>query len=243
MTISDQILTCAAIYTRDPRLAIVRTMAAVSRKSRLPTDAIANDELMATIGDSALALRIVEAGHPVLRNGTQLLGTSQLRSPRFSDLIDLMRVTLRAAPGVGLAAPQVGLPLRMAIVEDRAEYQQSLSRAELRARGRRPIPFHVLVNPQLTVVDAEPALFSEGCLSVPGYSAQVARARVVRVQALDHRGRPVSIVAEGWYARILQHEVDHLDGRLYVDRMDSRTFLSSRELGRTATTGKRGGNR
>jgi peptide deformylase len=90
----------------------------------------------------------------------------------------------------------------------------------------------VIINPKLEVVEAEPAVFYEGCLSVPGFVAQVPRALSVRVEALDHRGEPVRIEAKGWYARILQHEIDHLQGGLYIDRMDPRTFASTRERAR-----------
>jgi peptide deformylase len=169
-------------------------------------------------------LPIVPAGHPVLRQVGRALDAAELRAPAMVQLIEAMRDTMRAAPGVGLAAPQVGESLQLAVIEDRPDYQSSLPEEDRRARGRVPVPFHVIANPVLTVIDAGPVAFAEGCLSVPGYAAVVARARTVRVEALDHRGQPQVIEASGWYARILQHEIDHLNGRLYVDRMDSRTF-------------------
>ena len=152
-------------------------------------------------------------------------------------LIEAMRETMRDAPGVGLAAPQIGQPLSLAVIEDRAEYQERLEGRACGARARAR-PFHVIANPRLTVIDATPGAFIEGCLSVPGYAAVTARARAVRVEALDHRGEPIVIEAKGWYARILQHEIDHLEGTLYVDRMDSRTFVSLRP--RVAAPGTRG---
>lgn len=171
-------------------------------------------------------LPIVQAGDPVLRQAARALSPDEVRSPRIVDLIEAMRETMRAAPGVGLAAPQVGQSLQLAVIEDRAEYQGRLTPDELAARGRVPVPFHVVINPRLTVLEAGPAVFAEGCLSVPGYMAVVARALAVRVDALDHRGQPVTIEARGWHARILQHELDHLAGTLYIDRMDSRTFAA-----------------
>jgi peptide deformylase len=89
------------------------------------------------------------------------------------------------------------------------------------------VAFHVLINPRLVVEDPAPAEFHEGCLSVAGFAALVPRARGVRVEALDEQGRPVTVSARGWYARILQHELDHLDGTLYVDRMESRSFTTA----------------
>jgi peptide deformylase len=175
-----------------------------------------------------MLLKIVEVGEPVLRTPARDLSVDELRSPATRQLIELMRATMRDAPGVGLAAPQIGEPLRLAVIEDPAEYQAGLPPAELEARDRRPVPFHVIANPRLTVIDPGPATFAEGCLSVPGFMATVTRARAVRVEALDHTGAPVVIRAEGWYARILQHEIDHLDGTLYVDRMDTRTLTTTR---------------
>jgi peptide deformylase len=173
-----------------------------------------------------MQLPIVEAGHPVLRRQAHPLDPAELREPALVQLIEAMRETMRAAPGVGLAAPQIGESLQLAVIEDRAEYQARLDPAELAERGRAPVPFHVIVNPRLTVLEAGPAVFAEGCLSIPGYAATVARASKVRVDALDHHGQPRTIEASGWYARILQHEIDHLNGMLYIDRMDSRTFTS-----------------
>jgi peptide deformylase len=171
-----------------------------------------------------MTLPIVQVGHPVLRQGTRALELTEIASPRITALIEQMRETMRAAPGVGLAAPQIGEPLALAVIEDRPEYQARLTPDALAARERAPVPFHVIINPRLTVVDLGPAEFAEGCLSVAGFVAQVPRARSVRVEALDHRGEAVTITAHGWYARILQHEIDHLAGTLYIDRMDTRTF-------------------
>jgi peptide deformylase len=177
-----------------------------------------------------MPLTIVEAGHPVLRRLAHPLDPAALRSPAIVQLIESMRETMRAAPGVGLAAPQIGESLQLAVIEDRPDYQARLEPDELAERGRTAIPFHVIANPRLTVVDAAPAVFAEGCLSIPGYAATVSRALKVRVDALDHHGEPLTIEAAGWYARILQHEIDHLQGTLYIDRMDSRTFTSLRQV-------------
>jgi peptide deformylase len=175
-----------------------------------------------------MVLKIVEVGDPVLRGAARALTPDEVRSPPLAALIDLMRETMRDAPGVGLAAPQIGESLQLAVIEDRAEYQEGLPADELAARGRTPVPFHVIINPRLEVVEAGPAIYYEGCLSVPEFVAQVPRALAVRVEALDHRGQPVTIDARGWYARILQHEIDHLRGTLYIDRMDPRSFASTR---------------
>ena len=173
-----------------------------------------------------MVLKIVQVGTPVLRQPARELTPEEVRGREVQELIERMRETMRDAPGVGLAAPQVGLGLRLAVVEDRAEYHAGLSPEELAARERVPVPFHVVVNPRLTVEDPAPAEFFEGCLSATGLTALVRRARGVRVDALDAQGEPVTLRARGWYARILQHELDHLDGTLYLDRCELRSLCT-----------------
>jgi peptide deformylase len=172
-------------------------------------------------------LKIVQAGDPVLRQRARDLTPEEISSPELKALIERMRDTMRDTPGVGLAAPQVGVGLRLVVVEDRAEYHVGLSAEEMASRERTPVAFHVLINPRLVVEDATPVEFYEGCLSASGYAALVRRARGVRVEALDENGTPITISAQGWYARILQHEVDHLEGTLYLDRMETRSFTTA----------------
>jgi peptide deformylase len=137
-----------------------------------------------------------------------------------------MQETMRDAPGVGLAAPQVGIPLQLAVIEDREELLSSLPPQELADKERSPVPFHIIINPEITPLGDDTADFYEGCLSLSGFSAVVPRARRVRVAYLDEHAESRSLVASGWYARILQHEIDHLRGTLYIDRMESRTLTS-----------------
>jgi peptide deformylase len=96
----------------------------------------------------------------------------------------------------------------------------------MKARERTTVPFQVLANPRLTVVDRSPVELFEGCLSVADFVMVVPRVRAVKVEALDHRGQPVTLSAQGWPARILQHEIDHLRGVLCIDRMLSRTMAT-----------------
>jgi peptide deformylase len=182
--------------------------------------------------DAGAVLKIVQAGEPVLRQRARELTPEEIGSPDLQKLIRFMRDTMRDAPGVGLAAPQVGVGVRLVVVEDRADYQKGLSPEELAARERQPVDFHVLINPRLVVEDPTVVEFPEGCLSVTGFAALVPRARGVRVEALDEYGKPVTVSARGWYARILQHEFDHLEGTLYVDRMESRSFSTQENFRR-----------
>jgi peptide deformylase len=172
-------------------------------------------------------LPIVQLGDPVLRHRGRDLTPAEIRSAEIQQLIEGMRETMRKAPGVGLAAPQVGLGIRLAVIEDQESYVEEMDPDERAAKERDPVPFHVVINPRIEVTDSAPAHFFEGCLSLEGFVAVVGRARAVRVRCLDHAGEPRTIDAIGWYARILQHEIDHLDGTVYVDRMETRTFMSS----------------
>jgi len=171
-----------------------------------------------------MRLKIVSVGESVLRATSQELSKEQILSPSIQNLIEYMRETLRDAPGVGLAAPQVGESLQLAVIEDKADYHKLLTESELKERGRSEVPFHVIVNPAIEVVTETPETFFEGCLSLPGFAALVPRARQVRVRCLDHRGEPQILDASGWYARILLHEIDHLHGKLYIDQMWTKSF-------------------
>jgi peptide deformylase len=172
-----------------------------------------------------MRLKILQAGEPVLRESARLLTPQEIVSDDIQRLIRDMRETMHDAPGVGLAAPQVGQPLQLAVIDDREEYFKDVSAAQLAERERRAVPFHVIINPRITLGDDQ-ARFFEGCLSLEGFSAIVSRARKVRVDYVNERAEPQSLEASGWYARILQHEIDHMRGALYIDRMETRTFTS-----------------
>lgn len=174
----------------------------------------------------AFPLPIVQTGHPALRADARELSSEEIKSAETQELIEIMRETMRAAPGVGLAAPQIGHSIKLTVIEDEAGEKSKLSEQELEDRERYPVPFHVLINPILQPAAEEKVDFFEGCLSVSGYAANVGRYRSVKVAALNEHGEEVSINATGWYARILQHEIDHLNGILYIDRMYSTTFTT-----------------
>ena len=177
-----------------------------------------------------MKLKIVQAGDPVLRQQSRPLTKEEIDNPSIQQLIVLMRDTMREAPGVGLAAPQIGVSIQLAVIEDRAEYIDGLPEDEIAERQRAAIPFHVIINPKLTFLDDSSAEFFEGCLSVEGFSAIVNRALNVRVECLNELGEEITIEAHGWYARILQHEIDHLNGTLYIDRMKTRTFSNGENM-------------
>jgi peptide deformylase len=161
-----------------------------------------------------------------LRQAARPLTRQEILGDEIQRLIHDMRDTMRDAPGVGLAAPQIGLSLQLAVIEDREESLKDLPPRELADKDRRPVPFHVIINPQISLTGDDEAYFYEGCLSLAGFSAVVPRSRGVRVEYLDEQGERRSVEASGWYARILQHEIDHLRWTLYLDRMRTRTFTS-----------------
>ncbi|MCX4885671.1 peptide deformylase [Streptomyces sp. NBC_00847] len=179
------------------------------------------EELLAAEGP----LPIVSAGDPVLRRGTERFD-GQLDPALLARFVEALRVTMHAAPGVGVAAPQVGVELRIAVIEDPAPVPDEVRLA----RGRVPQPFRVLVNPSYEPVGSQRAAFFEGCLSVPGWQAVVARHAQVRLTGEDERGRPLDEVFTGWPARIVQHETDHLDGMLYLDRAELRSLSSNASM-------------
>ena len=169
---------------------------------------------------------IVHAGDPVLRQRARSLSPGEIHSAEIQNLIEQMREAMRSAPGVGLAAPQVGQSLQLAVIEDRAEYHEDISADLMAERQRKPVPFQVLINPEIVSRSDEHKIFFEGCLSVAGFCALVPRSALLHVNYLDQHGLPQSLEVSGWYARIVQHEVDHLQGTLYIDRMLSRSFTS-----------------
>jgi peptide deformylase len=174
----------------------------------------------------------VQVGEQVLRKMARPLSLEELALPGTQELIEWMKETMRDAPGVGLAAPQIDLPIQIVVIEDRPEYAKDVPPERLAEREREPVPFHVLVNPRVVEQSQEQAEFFEGCLSLAGYSALVKRSRMVTVEYWDQTGKAQRTVARGWYARILQHEIDHLNGRLYIDRMEPRSFTTLDNLNR-----------
>ena len=180
----------------------------------------------------ATTLKIVQVGDPGLRSRARQLSVDEVRSKEIQQLIEWMRHTMYDAPGVGLAAPQVGLPFQLAVIEDKGEYMQDIPAEALKEREREPVPFQVIVNPRIISYGSGIVTFFEGCLSLNGFVALVPRSSQVTIECLDHRAKPQTIRASGWHARILQHEIGHLAGELYIDRMISRSFSTVESFNR-----------
>ena len=171
------------------------------------------------------ARAIATVGHPVLRERAREVTPDELRSPEVQGLIDDMIETMRAANGAGLAANQVHETLRIAVVEVRP--------GNPRYPYKPPVPLTVIVNPVLEPLGDETAEINEGCLSVPDLRGEVERFTAVRVRYLDRDGEPREDVRRGLTAGTFQHEVDHLDGVLFLDRVrDPATFSTWEQFDR-----------
>ncbi len=188
-----------------------------TRRRSLPGFALASHVEQILAGPRPLP--IITAGHPVLRIPAEPVD-GQLDDALLAELITAMRETMHAAPGVGVAAPQVGIALQLAVLEDSAEVAPEIATA----RDRRVLPFRTIINPSYEILGDLRADFYEGCLSVPGYQAVVSRGSSVRLQCLDATGNRVDEEITGWAARIVQHETDHLAGILYLDKARTRSL-------------------
>ncbi|XP_008832350.1 peptide deformylase, mitochondrial [Nannospalax galili] len=171
-------------------------------------------------------LRVCQVGDPVLRAVAAPVEPAQLAGPELRQLVRRLVQVMRRCGCVGLSAPQLGVPLQVLALE----FPDALFRAcapRLRElRQMEPFPLRVLVNPSLRVLDNRLVTFPEGCESVAGFLASVPRFQAVQISGLDPRGEPVVWSASGWTARIIQHEMDHLQGCLFIDKMDSGTFTN-----------------
>jgi peptide deformylase len=167
---------------------------------------------------------IVQAGHPVLRQ-VAVPFDGQLDAAELAQLIDLMRSVMHKAPGVGLAAPQLGIPLQVAVLEDQFEVDPDVAAA----RGREPLPFFAMLNPSYRPLGSSTAAFYEGCLSVNGLQAAVSRPASVRLDFTAPDGSRQEREFNGWQARIVQHETEHLHGILYLDRAELRSLTTNAE--------------
>jgi peptide deformylase len=167
-------------------------------------------------------LKVAQLGHPVLRQKAEPVPKDMLGRPGLEKLVEDMVDTLREYEGLGLAAPQVHYPVQIIIVESRGD-----------KAGQEEIPLTVLLNPQIVESSEEEVSNWEGCLSLGDLRGIVPRARSVVVEALDRKGQPLTLKAQDFFARVLQHEIDHLNATLFIDRMPDLRYLAfNREFAR-----------
>jgi peptide deformylase len=168
-------------------------------------------------------LKVARMGHPILREVAKPVDPAEIDSPEFQAFVDSLVDTMREYDGAGLAAPQVHVSKRVAVME-------------LAQNPRYPdapdVSLAVLINPRVHPLGEERITGVEGCLSVPDLRGRVSRFARIELEALDRRGRPLHRRFEGFPAAVVQHECDHLDGVLFVDRADPRSLAFLREFQR-----------
>lgn len=193
----------------------------------VPPTAAGADEIRETVERilaSGSLPPIVQAGHPALRQRAAEYD-GQLSTDQLERLIGIMRQVMHEAPGVGLAAPQLGIPLQLAVLEDKFDVDPDAAAL----RNRSTLDFLAILNPRYTQVGSGLASFYEGCLSLNGLQAVVARPDTVLLEYQAPGGTAERREFTGWQARIVQHETDHLNGILYIDRAQLRSLSSNAE--------------
>lgn len=163
-------------------------------------------------------LKVARMGHPVLREPARDLEPEEIGSPETARLVRDMIDTMKEYGGIGLAAPQVHHSLQLAIIE--------FGEQSSRYPGMGAQPLTVFINPRITVLDPQTQGFWEGCLSIPEIRGLVFRPRKVQVDFLDQGGHPRRLVAEDFLSTVVQHELDHLAGKLFIDRVEDTTKLA-----------------
>jgi len=161
--------------------------------------------------------QVVRLGHPALRQRAKKVDLGKIKTTQFQKLINDLIQTMRAYQGVGIAAPQIGLSQRIFCVE---------CKKNKRYPGMPNIPVYAVVNPTVTILNNSKAGLFEGCLSIPELRGYVPRAKAVCLRGWDRTGKKIKVIARGFHARIIQHEYDHLNGKVYVDRVKDRKSLA-----------------
>ena len=177
--------------------------------------------------------KVRQIGDPVLREVAQPVDPITIQTAEFKKLLEVMIKTMRAHQAVGIAAPQIGVGLQVFAMEHTPEHMNLLKEMgftleDLRQKQMDIVPLKIFVNPELKITNSKMVAFREGCLSLEGFSGLVPRALEVEVQGLNENGEAVSWNASGWPARIVQHEVDHLRGNIYIDSMTYKSFMNNK---------------
>ncbi|MFC1595176.1 peptide deformylase [Patescibacteria group bacterium] len=163
---------------------------------------------------------IVKVGNPVLRQKAQEVKPADIKSPKIKKIIETMSETLRKTEdGVGIAAPQIGVPLRIFIASEEAKYTESNPK-KCEKKDKNSWKHYIFINPEIIKTSQNKIESQEGCLSVPGLIGLVPRAEKVKIEALDEKGKKIKLGTSKLFARLMQHEMDHLEGVLFVDRSE-----------------------
>ncbi|KAF4527701.1 hypothetical protein B566_EDAN016368 [Ephemera danica] len=167
---------------------------------------------------------VCQIGDPILRQKTESVEPSQIQTDHIRKVIKSMRNVMKTYDAVGLAAPQIGVHLRIIAIEFSASRRKEFDEKTYKSRQMETVPFRVFINPEIKIITGDKIKYPESCESIKGYSALVPRYSSVNVSGYDEKGERVEWLAKGWSARIVQHEVDHLDGKLYTDHMERSSF-------------------
>ena len=163
---------------------------------------------------------ICRMGNPILRKVAEDVKVSDIKSEYFYQLVDDLRDSMKHYGGIGIAAPQIGVSLKVCVIELAGlnRYGQEIN-----------LPFTVFVNPVIETLEGEEEGYWEGCLSVPGLRGFVVRPQTIKVHFFNEKAEEQTLVAEGFLATVIQHELDHLFGKLYIDHIKDPTLLSYQE--------------
>lgn len=165
--------------------------------------------------------KVIRMGHPTLRQTAQDVPLSEIHSAEFKVLIQDMYETMKAEGGIGIAAPQIDVSQKVALIE--------LPENNSRYGDHSGTPLMIIINPVITILDSTQQGFWEGCLSVPGLRGYVERPKKVQIDYINIEGEKTQIIAEDFLATVFQHELDHLFGKLYIDRITDTMKLSYNE--------------
>lgn len=172
---------------------------------------------------------VLQAGHPMLRTRSRDVRPSEILETDLLQTIAQLYETMKKGRGIGISAPQIGVNVNLIVLEDCEEFMSQHPPEILAEQERYPFERKVFFNPRFTPICDEHTIYFENCLSVPGYAGLVRRHRELELTALDESAEPVTWRMRGWPARLLQHEIDHLDGVLYTDRILPRSLCTMDE--------------
>ncbi|XP_028391680.1 peptide deformylase, mitochondrial-like [Dendronephthya gigantea] len=177
--------------------------------------------------------KVRQIGDPVLREVAQPVDPITIQTADFQKLLEVMIKTMRSHQAVGIAAPQIGVGLQVFAMEHTQGHMNRLKEMgftleDLRQKQMDIVPLKVFINPELKITNSKMVAFREGCLSLEGFSGVVPRALEVEVRGLNENGEAVCWNASGWPARIVQHEIDHLRGNIYIDSMTYKSFMNNK---------------
>ncbi|KAJ8733567.1 hypothetical protein PYW08_001865 [Mythimna loreyi] len=167
---------------------------------------------------------VVQIGDPLLRKVSEPVPLDKIKTTEIQTIIKKLEYVINKYGSLGMSAPQIGVNLRIFAMRHTVKQIASVPREIAALRGMEVVPFTVFINPKLKVVDYKKVTHSEGCESVQGYLADVPRYKAVQVTGLNAQGEESSQIYKDWSARIAQHEMDHLDGKIYTDIMDRKTL-------------------